>query len=391
MDIAAAFPYIEVKIVPPESPVAARSPGVIAVVGKAPAGADGGAAAPNTPMRIDSRDDAVANFAIKDANGVIKRNPLYDSLEIALLQTPRPSKIYGVKVNGDEYGAALASLEAADDVTFVSLANEISVGAPAGGGTAASGLSALKEHVENMSADGQRRIGFAMVDPAVEKSPTYVADTVAAVNSLRSSSSRMAMVAARGAKEDVATAAMAAIAGLDPSTSIVLKPILGVSMPKAKQYSPSEIKGLSEKDIIAIIDPVMITGESLHFADGRLFTSNTSLLHMDLVRTLDDIEFRLKAGLIGAIGDARITRPGMTLLKTRVDGILGPLKRNAVIDDYDIEIPVLDILDMPQSGWTATEQSIVKTARETRSVGMVLTVFYGPAVSRLLVTLVSKF
>lgn len=390
MDIAAAFPYIEVKIVPPEAPVAQRSPGVIAVVGKAPADADGGAAAPNTPMRIDSRDDAASNFAIKDANGVVKRNALYNSLELALLQEPRPSKVYGVKVVGDDYAAALASLEAADDVTFVSLANETTVGAAAGANPA-TGLMALKEHVENMSAAGQRRIGFAMVNPTVDKSPTYVTDIVASVENLRSGSSRMAMVAARGAQEDVATAAMAAVAGLDPPTSIVLKPILGVNMPKARQYSPSEIKGLSEKDIIAIIDPVMITGESLHFADGRLFTKNTQLLHMDLVRTLDDIEFRLKAGLIGAIGDARITRPGMTLLKTRVDGILGPLKRNAVIDDYDIQIPVLDILNTPQVGWTAAEQNIVKTARESRSVGMVLTVYYGPAVSRLLVTLVSKF
>jgi hypothetical protein len=364
---------------------------VIAVVGKAPADADGGAAAPNTPMRIDSLDDAVMNFAARDANGVIKRNALYNSLEIALLQEPRPSKVYGVKVVGDGYAAALASLEAADDVTFVSLAKEISVGAAAAGASPATGLSALKEHVENMSAAGLRRIGFAMIDPTVDKSPTYVTDVSAGVDALKSTTSRMAMIAARGAEEDVATAAMAAVAGLDPSTSIVLKPILGVNMPKAKQYSPSEIKGLSESDIIAIIDPVMITGESLHFADGRLFTRNSKLLHVDLVRTLDDIEFRLKAGLIGAIGDARITRPGMTLLKTRVDGILGPLKRNAVIDDYSIEIPVLDILNTPASGWTATESAIITSARETRSVEMVLTVVYGPAVSRLLVTLVSKF
>ena len=41
---------------------------------------------------------------------------------------------------------------------------------------------------------------------------------------------------------------------------------------------------------------------------------------MDIVRTLDDIDFRLKSGLIGAIGDARITKAGMTGVKTRVDG-----------------------------------------------------------------------
>ena len=146
MAIAAAFPYIEVKVVPPAPPVAERAPGVIAVVGNAPSSVDGGAAAANTPMRIDTLDDAITNFARRDASGAVIGNALYDSLQLAILQEPRPSKIYGVKVTGDDYAAALASLEAADDVTFVSLAKETNVGSPAAGATAASGLMALKAH-----------------------------------------------------------------------------------------------------------------------------------------------------------------------------------------------------------------------------------------------------
>ena len=56
---------------------------------------------------------------------------------------------------------------------------------------------------------------------------------------------------------------------------------------------------------------------------------------------------------IGAVGDARITKPGLIGLKTRVDGIMGPLKRAATIDDYTIDIPVLNILSIPESSWTA--------------------------------------
>ena len=145
----------------------------------------------------------------------------------------------------------------------------------------------------------------------------------------------------------------------------------GGTIPVAKQYSPAEIKGLSEANITPIIDPALITGESLHFADGRLFTSDASLLYVDLVRTLDEIEFMLRAGLIGLIGDARITKPGMTLLKTQVDGILGPLKRQAVIDDYTIQIPVLDILSIPEAARTATDNSIVTAARADRTVDLV--------------------
>lgn len=390
MAVPAAFPFVEVKIVPPPPPFAQRSPGVVAVVGKAPGDADGGSAPANTPVRIETLEDAVTNFARRQSGNVV-RNALYNSLEIAFLQDPRPSKVYGVKVSGDNYAAALSGLEAADDVTMVSLAGEVTVGAEAAGATPPTGLQALKAHVETMSAQGQRRLGFAMVDPATAKGPTYVTDVVDDVNPLKSTTSRMVMIAARGATSDAATAAMAAVAGLPVHHSIVLKKLRGVTMPVAKQYSPAEIKGLSEANIVPIIDPALITGESLHFADGRLFTTDASLLHVDLIRTLDDIEFRLRARLIGMIGDARITKPGMTMLKTQVDGILGPLKRQAIIDEYLIEIPVLDILSIPESARTATDNAIVTDARANRTVDLVVTITYGPAVSRLLITLVAKF
>ena len=172
---------------------------------------------------------------------------------------------------------------------------------------------------------------------------------------LESSVSRVLMVAARGAtsdtgaQADTATAAMAAVAGLAPSTSIVLKRVRGVTVSTAEQYSPSEIKALSEFGIVPIIQPAMIVGGGFFFADGRLFTSDANLLFADVVRVLDQIDFTLKAGLIGAVGDARITKPGLIGLKTRVDGIMGPFKRAATIDDYTIDIPVLNILSIPRA------------------------------------------
>jgi len=386
--IPAAFPFIEVKIdTSALTPVAQRSPGVIAIVGKSAAGS----AAVNKPFAIDTLDQAAELFATKNADGTVTETPLYSSLKIAILQDPKPSKIYGVKVDTDNYAAALASLEAADDVTFVSLSNEVTVGAAAGGGAAATGLVALKDHVETMSAQGQKRIGVAMVDPATAKSNTYVDDVNTTVDSLKSSSSRMVMIAARGATGDAATAAMAAIAGFDPQVSVVLKKVRGFSMPVESQYSPSEIKGLSEAGIIPIIDPALIVGESLHFAEGRCFTTDASLLYIDIVRVLDDIDFRLKAGLIGAVGDARITKSGMTMLKTRVEGILGPLQRSAVIVDFAIDIPVLSILSVPETAWNATDRAIVQTARANRMVDLFVSVTYGPAVHLLKVTLSPKF
>jgi hypothetical protein len=378
--VEAAYPFIEVKIDTSQlTPVAQRSPGVVAIVGST---AGGGAAPVNVPVVVDTPDDA-AQFA-KLTGGTPTPNALYNALLVAMQQDPRPAKIYAVKIDGTDFDAGLAALDAADDVAFVALA----------GVTDLPTLAKLKAHAETNSAAGQKRIAVMMVDPAIAKSASYVADVNTAFTgtpNLKSSSSRVLVVAARGATTDVAAAAMAAIAGYAPNISIVLKRVRGVSVPVAAQYTPAEIKALSELGFVPIIQPALIVGGGFFFAEGRLFTSDASLLYVDIVRTLDDIDFRLKAGLIGAIGDARITKAGMTSVKTRVDGILGPLKRGAVIDDYRTDLPVLDILSVPEDTWTATERQIVADARANRLVDMFVSVTYGPAVHRLRVTLQPKF
>jgi hypothetical protein len=386
--IAAAYPFVEVRIdTSGLQPVAQRAPGVIAIVGASAAGAGD----KNKPYEIDTLDDALRLFASRDAQQNVVATPLYSSLEVALLQDPKPSKVYGVKVDAGAYAPGLAALEGLDDVTFVAFANEVDVGKAATQNAAATGLHLLKDHVENMSAEGDKRIGVAMVDPATAAGANYVDTVKTAVSSLRSDSSRMILLAARGADHDVASAGMAAIAAYDPQVSVVLKRIRGVSMPPEAQYGPSEIKQLSEFGVIPVIKPSLIVGGGLYFGDGRTFTTDASQLFIDIVRVLDDIDFRLKAGLVGAIGDARITKAGMTLVKTRTEGILGPLQRNAVIDEFDVRIPVLDILSVPESARTATDNTIVATARANRIVEMLVSITYGPAVHRLRVTLAPKF
>jgi hypothetical protein len=389
--VAAAYPFIEVRIdTSALQPIAQRAPGVIAIVGKTPDGADGGTADLNKPFVVDTLDAAAGLFAKKNANGTVAETTLYQSLRTALLQDPQPSKVYGVRIK-DNYGAGLAALEGVGDITFVSLANESNVGAAAQGNNAATNLQALKAHCEVMSAQGNKRIGVAMVDPKTAKTNDYVTVVTTAVNALKSDSSRMIMIAARGATTDVATAAMAAIAGFDPAVSMVLKRVRDIQLPAEQQYSPSEIKGLSEANIIPLIRPALIVGESVHFAEGRNFTTDASLLYIDIIRVLDDIDFRLKAGLIGQVGDARITKAGMTALKAQVEAILGPLKRRAVIDDFLVDIPVLNILGVPEATWAITDRAIVVDARANRTVDMLVTVTLGPAVHRLKVTLAPKF
>lgn len=391
MSVTAAFPYITVDIVPPPPPVAQRAPGVIAIVGKTPNGANGGSQPANMPISVETLADAANYFTKVSADGSVAGTDLYNSIVLAMEQTPRPSKIYGVRVSGDDYAAALSSIEGIDDITFVSLANEKAVGTA----DANTGLSALKKHIESVSANGSRRIGVAMIDNALPKTNSYVGDVMATVatapDSLKSDVGRMIMVAARGATQDVATAAMAAIAGYEPQVSIVLKGINGIQIPKGSEYSPSEIMGLAGNGIIPLIAPALMVGDSLHFGDGQTFSGNATYAYIDFVRVLDDLEYRMKAGLIGSIGDARITKAGMTGLKIRLEGILGPIQRRSVIDDYAIDIPVLTILSMPDSARTSTDSAILTAARADRKVDVIVTIKYGPAVHRLGVQLVVKF
>ncbi|HEX8067514.1 MAG TPA: hypothetical protein VF520_13430 [Thermoleophilaceae bacterium] len=379
--VPAAYPFIDVRVdTSALQPIATRAPGVVAVVGRTPDGPAGGDTPPNTPTVVGSADEAVQRFA-QETGGKPAHTPLSRSLAVALLQDPRPERIYGVRVHGDDWDAALSSLEAADDVTFVANAPDE--------GTA--GLEVLKDHVEQMSAQGQKRLGVAMISPSLPKSTTYVADALASVESLRSDSSRMIVIAARGANGDAATAAMAAMAAYPPEASVVLKRVRGIRMPQPDQYGPGEITALSEAGVIPIIDPALIVGEGLHMADGRCFTTDASLLFVDTVRTLDDIDFRLKAGLMGSVGDARITSEGLLAVRERADSILAPLKRRAMIADYSISIPVLDALQVPESSRSPAAATLIQTARGSRAVDLVVSVTYGPAVHHLRVTLAPKF
>lgn len=388
-DTAVAYPFIKVDVVPPPAPQVSRSPGVVAVVGKTPDGAAGGTAPVNAPRVVESAAEAVDLFASRGRGGAAVPTQLSTSLQLALNQDPRPSKIYGVRVAGDDYAAALTSLEAVDDVTFVSLASE----------TAVDALARLRGHVEDMSAAGARRIGVAMADPARARSQTWAADTVTALTQsgtiVRSDQSRMIVVAGRAATAeaapDFATAAMAAIAGQEPHVSPVLKQVRGTPIPKELQFSPSEIKRLSAEGIIPIIDPELIAGEGQFMAEGVLFTTDATKPYVDIARVLDDIEFRLRAGLIGTIGDARITRPGLTLVKSVAEGILGSLKRRFVIDDFTVSIPLLDRLSLPESARTPADELEITTARTTRGIDMIVTVIYGPQIHQLGVRLRMTF
>lgn len=384
-----AYPFVEVKVIPPPAAVARRATGVVAVVGITPDGPTGGAAPVAAPRVVTTAAEAAKLFAETNAGGaLVTPTPLYASLLLALQQDPPPVKVYGVRAAANGYEDALRALEAVDDVNFVSLAGETDVAA----------LRLLKAHVENVTLAGSPRLGVAMADPARALSQEWAKEALEALQpagaTLRSGASRMIVVAARSPADgvqDFASATMGAIAGHPPHVSPVLKQVRGVTIPKELQFTPTEIRALAEEGIIPIIDPELIPGEGLFLADGGLFTTDSRRAFVDIMRVLDDVQFRLRAGLIGTIGDARITKPGLTLVKMTAEGIVANLKRQNIIDGYTVQIPLIDLLSLPDTALTAADKQLITEARTTRAVDMLVAIVYGPQVHRLGVTLRMDF
>jgi hypothetical protein len=383
--MSVAFPFVEVRVdTSGLRPVAQRAAGVLAIVGVSASGN----ADPNEPVEITALADIEESFGDDSELG--------RSLAMALAQDPAPDTIYGVKVAEGKVEDGLAALEAADDVTFVALASTFATKADAGDPVNPD-LVALKTHCESMSRAGNKRIGVAAIDPGMTRESDYLEKVEALSANLRSDISRMILVAARAAQTpagesaDVAVAAAAAIAALPVTASIVLKPIAGFSIPVSQQYAPKEIDALSKLGIIPIIDPALVVGESLHFAEGTTFTKNPELRYVDTVRLLDAVEFSLKATLIGLIADARITRSGLRFIVQRAGGVLDRYLLTGAIDSWHIEIPVLTALEVPEATRPQVMKDLIAEARTERHVPMNIEVVLGPAIHRLSITLRPNF
>jgi hypothetical protein len=391
--VTAEFPFIRVRIdTSGLQPKAKRAFGNVAVVGST---GGNGTATPNTPIVIG--DDAEARkflASLTAGGGLSGYGRLYKAVRAAMIQDPPPSRIYAVATDDSggtpDYASAIAAIAAAP-VQFVCLAGE----------SDATALGLLHSHVEAASASGNNRMGVAMVDPDLVPTGTndFATEANTVYGALKSDTGRMVLVAGRKAtttitgtpeQADVAAAAMGAMAGHLPHISVLMKQIRDVKIPLESQFSGSEIKGLAERFIIPVIDPDLIPGEGLYLGSGRTYTTDTSRLYVDVVRVIDDIEFRLKAGLIGSIGNVRIDRLGMQALSARFDGILGPLQASRVIDTYQTSIPLLPILEAAESARSPGQVDVLTDARTTRVVEVVLSIVYAGSVHFLDVSLALK-
>ena len=128
-----------------------------------------------------------------------------------------------------------------------------------------------------------------------------------------------------------------------------------------------EIKGLSEAGIIPLIDPAMIVGEACTWRrDARLPPMRVCCSLILSARWT--ISIFVEAGLIGQIGDADYeVWHDVSEDSGRSDSwsVVAPQCNCPAT----VDIPVLNVLNLPGSTWSATDRAIVVDARSKPDCG----------------------
>jgi hypothetical protein len=377
-----AVRYIRVNPVANLFVPAVRAFGNIAVVGAVTEPLPSGTTVPpvDTPFDFTDPGDALATFP----------GPLGTAIATAFRQTPGPTLVYGVRVAAasPDWATALTAVETLDVQFVVLAATPLNAATGDATTTPPGAIVQLATHVttvSNTGGDGKERMGVAMLEKDVTNTAIVTEDLV---------NERMVYVAHRSNKpnQDVAAAVAGTIAGYEPHVSVLLKQV-NVS---TDFFTPTQIAEINEvenfadppkgKGVIWLTDPVLIPGRGVYL--GEAYTGNPGgKKFIDIVRTIDDVSFRLKARLIQSIGVLRISRSGLRSLVAQMEAVLDPLVRGEVIEDYEIVIPILILLDKDPATLTDTELAQINDAQSSRVVEVLVAVDYAGAIHRLAITL----
>lgn len=368
--------YITVTPVTNMFKPAERAFGDIAIVGNT----DGGATGPTkTPIPVTNPDSVTDSSNPGGTGNAIDHSSWFEgnlgsSVRLALEQSPGPAKVWAVRTDSGDGDDALANAlaEVAKlNVQLVVLANTPLVSDTVGKDE----IELLAGHVSSVSengGDGKERIGIAMLDKTVTD-PSVITGEM--------SINRMVMVAHKS-DDDAAAASAGVIAGYEPHISVLLKPVK-ISMNSL--FSDSEIDTFNTARVNWFTDPVLFPGKGVYMGEG--YTLGSEMPYIDIIRTIDDISFRLKARLIQTIGNLRISRSGLRSLVSQMTAILEPLRARQVIESYDVFIPTLALLDKDPASLTDAERQQINNAQNDRVVEALIAVDYAGAIHRLNITL----
>jgi len=293
----------------------------------------------------------------------------------AFVQTPPPTMVWAVRAKSKAVTDLTAALNevAKLDVQIVVLANTPLVSAAVG----TAEIELLSQHVTSVSntgGDGKERIGVAMLGKG---DPTILIPLITG----NMKNERMVFIAHRST-EDAAAAVAGAIAGYEPQISLILKPV-SISMPTL--FSDAEIEALDKARVNWLTSPTLIPGGAIYMGEG--YTLGADKPYIDIIRTIDDISFRLKAQLIRSIGNLRISRSGLRTLTAQMTAIMEPLRLRQVIESFDAFLPLQVLLDKDPASLSTAELAQISNAESARIVDALISVFYAGAIHRLNITL----
>jgi hypothetical protein len=345
-----------------------RPTGNVAIVGAGTAGTA------NSPVSITSPSEAATAFG--------SGSELASAIVLAYDQTPGPSLVIGVRLGGTtatDLTNALTALEN-ESAQFVVVANRPLTTANS------AAITALRNHVNSVSTlagDGKERMGVAMLAKGTTDTTIVTGPLV---------HERMIYIAHKS-DQDAAAAVAGTVAGYQPHISMLLKQVAITS----EAFTSGEIDTINGQEanfdtppqgrgVNWFVDPDLIPGRGIYLGEG--YTGNVAgKKFIDIVRTIDDVSFRLKARLIRAIGTVRISRTGLRALRVQMEAVLDPLVQGEVIESYVITIPILSLLDKDPTTLTAGQLQAIKDAQDQRLVQVLIAVDYAGAIHRLAITL----
>ncbi len=325
-------------------------------------------------------------FTDPDSAKAVYQGDLVTSIAMAFQQSPGPTVVYGIPFSGTDLTSALA-IASTLDVQLLFLANTpltATTAAAATTGNLGGVHYQLSSYVTSISKeDGKECMAVAMLP----KDSTDISNVIR--------NERMVYIAHRSA-QDAAAAVAGTIAGYEPWVSLLLKPV-NIEMPNL--FSPADIITINQAEDFGsppkgqrvnwLTSPALLPGGGIYMGEGYTGNDDASVnkKFIDIVRTIDDVSFKLKARLINSIGNLRISRSGLRSLVAQIEAMLDPCVRNDVLDSYDVVIPLLTILDKDPNTLTPSEAQQITDAEANRLVEVLVAVKYNAQIHRLAITL----
>ncbi|MFG1792623.1 hypothetical protein [Nocardia sp. NPDC049149] len=369
--------YVRVKTQLDNFSPVIRPTGNLVVIGDATVGVG------DVAVEVTTPDQALKAFS----SNPLTASPLSKALVTAMRQTPGPRRIWGIR-----QGTVAASLAAAEglNVQFVVLANT-SLSVPGDSDPKKAQVAAIRSlvtHVNSVSlrGDGNERMGVAMLEKGLADPKVVAGDLV---------SDRMVYVAHQS-DDDAAAAVAATIAGYPPHTSMILKPVsitntsftsVQIDALNGEEVEDSPKPLVGGAGVVWLTSPALLPGSGTYLGEGYNANPTGQIKFIDVQRTIDDITFKLKARLIGSIGNLRISRSGLRALIVTLESELNPLVAAGVLEGFRLNIPVLNLLDADPATLTDTQIRAVKDAHENRVAQVLVSVEYAGAMHRININL----